>query len=173
MELTNEQSTIVLSVGANSADIRLSYNEDRTHVESEHGFSDYGWNQTIDLSVSSNKWEAGKEITVTAILTVESIGEMYASDVPGFSIELWGSYGEVVAYDPPFINGSDNGSFFNGRIPSVYWSGNTPNGYRISPATFSVTFRLDHKEDERLAYIEACSNWCVWRATCCARIYLR
>ena len=171
-EYANKQVTGVVSAGANSAEITLSGNEDRKHVEYVY---EYRYNITIDLTLSSNKWETGKEITATATCSCEPINNTEYWPVTGFTFILKGASGEVVAYDPPFPEPESPtiryGIIENGSEALINWGSKTTQGWGSS-ATFTATFRLESKETDQ-PYIEARDSAMWSTSSDFAIIYLR
>ena len=170
-ELVTGQAYCVVSAGANSKQINLTGYEDKTHAEYTYG-SSYSYNITIDLTVSSNEWETGKEITATAICTLDPIGDGPNVGVPGFQITFLGANGEVVAYDPPIVGGENFGQSYNGRDPGVGWGAPPVEGWWGSPATFTATFRLESKGNNHPCILAKCM-WSSWGETDWAKIYIR
>jgi hypothetical protein len=128
------------------------------------GTSERGYHITADLTLSSNKWEQGKEITATVTITCEAIGDIADMGVPGADIRLVNANGEVMTYEPPFA-GEEYGLVQPGHVS---WGAN-PGGWGKT-ATFVATFRLDEKGD--YPYIEARCGWFNTAANF-AIIYLR
>ncbi len=134
-----------MNAGAN--DVQITLNEtgegqaESTHLEYDY----YGTHVTIDLTVSSNKWEAGKEITAIAKCTTSP---EYGGAPWGFNFTLVDCEGEFVAYDPSFAKIGSN-------IDQISWSGSaSPSGKFGSTATFTLTFRMgDYKG--KFSYIKA------------------
>lgn len=164
-----------LSVGPNEHDLDLTKFKDLPHVEYVTGNVGYEQRITIDLSVSSTTWVSGAEITATAVCSCDPVnGESSEHPpLPGFTMELMLSSGTIVSYSPSFVNGSVQGLYYNGRLPTISWSNWWP-----SPTTFSVTFHLDKKEDgrpsefDRPPSIVARCAWSNWGDTDWAIIYL-
>jgi hypothetical protein len=160
-ELATAQVKNVVSAGANSKQVDLSVVEDKAHVEY---YFELMYNITINLTVSSNKWKTGGDVTATAVCTCDAdIG------VPGFGFNLVGASGDIKSYTPSFPpGGADYGGFKNGSGAQIDWGSGTRWG---STTTFSVTFCLDSKENQH-PYIEARCNW--WDSGLdFAKIYLR
>ncbi len=164
LEVATKQVTGVVHAGANTARIPLSGEEDVTHV----AYTYQGhYNVTVDLSLSSNKWQDEAEVTATATCSCVPVGTAQPYDVAGFDFLLMGGSGRVISFSPPFP-GSDYGLIENGTRPHVSWG--SPNGYG-STATFTATFRLNQKTNEH-PFIEA--RFSLWDTSAnFAKIYLR
>jgi len=170
-ELATLQTTGVISAGANPKQINLTGYEDKTRVEYTYG-SSYSYKITINLTASSNEWETGKEITATAICTLEPIGDGPHVGVPGFQITLQGASGEVVSYAPSIAVGENFGQSYNGRVPGVEWGAPPVEGWWGSPAIFTATFRLESKVNDHPCILAQCM-WSTWGETDWAKIYIR
>jgi hypothetical protein len=167
-ELITVQASPSLFAGENSQQISLKTFEDRTHTDyMVGGTTENGYHITVDLTLSSNKWEQGKEITATVTCTCEVVGDVEDMGLPGSTIRLVNANGEVVAFEPPFA-GEEYGIVRDGF---VNWgsSASGPSGWGKT-ATFTATFRLDEKGD--YPYVEARCGWFNIEANF-AKIYLR
>jgi hypothetical protein len=164
LEVASKNVTGVVRAGANTARLPLAGEEDVTHVAYTY---EGHYNITIDLQLSSNKWEDGAEVAATATCSCVPVGNASPYDVSGFDFQLKGGSGSVVSFSPPFP-GSDYGLIENGTQPHVSWG--SPNGYGSS-VTFIATFRLNQKTSEH-PYIEA--RFSLWDTSAnFAKIYLR
>jgi hypothetical protein len=170
-ELLTGQAYCVVSAGANSKQVNLTGYEDKTYAEYTYG-SSYQYKITIDLTASSNEWETGKDITATAICTIDPIADGPDVGVPGFQIIFQGVNGEVVSYDPPIVGGTNFGQSNNGRDPGVEWGAPPVEGWWGSPATFTATFRLESKETVHPCILARCM-WSSWGETDWTKIYIR
>jgi hypothetical protein len=155
-ELTDGQSTLTLSAGANSEQINLT--EKKGTEESEYvEYNSYGTNVTINFTVSSNKWETGKEVTATATCTSSG----YTKSVTGFRFFFHNCNVTIVAYNPPFRVNSSTGKIYgeikNGTLAEIRWSSNSYSGIDSfgSPATFTIRFRLNSRNAGYVSSIQA------------------
>jgi hypothetical protein len=155
-ELADGQSTVDLSAGANSLQINLTKeegNEESTYVE----YNSYGTNVTINFTVSSNKWETGKEVTATATCTSSG----YMKSVTAFRFFFHNCNVTIVAYNPPFRVNSSTGKIYgeikNGTLAEIRWSSNSYSGIESfgSPATFTIRFRLNSRHAGYVSSIQA------------------
>jgi len=166
LEVATKSVTGVVKAGANTASVPLAGDEDVTHVAYTY---EGHYNVTIDLALSSNKWEDGKDVTATATCSCVPVGDAPFYNVAGFDFLLKEGSGQVIAYSPPFPSPeSDYGFIKNGTSPHISWG--SPNGYGSS-ATFTATFRLNQKTGEH-PYIEA--RFSLWSTSAdFTKIYLR
>jgi len=156
-ELADGQSTVDLSAGANSLQINLTEeegNEESKYVE----YDFYGTDITINFTVSSNKWETGKEVTATATCTSSDY-----KGVTGFIFFFHNCNITIVSHNPPFpVNSSTGriyGSIKNGTLAEIRWSSGPYSGMQLygSPATFTIRFRLNSRHAGYVASIQASS----------------
>ena len=166
-ELVTAQASASLSAGENSEEISLKTVEDRTHTDYMVEGTENGYHIKVDLALSSNKWEQGKEITATVTCTCEPVGDVAYMTVPGCTIRLVNANGEVLAYEPQFI-GEEYGIVRDGFVNWGAGPGG-PGGWGET-ATFTATFRLEEKSD--YPYVEARCSWFNIEANF-AKIYLR
>jgi len=155
--LADGQSTVNLSAGANLKQINLTKeegNEESTYVE----YDFYGTDITINFTVSSNKWETGKEVTATATCTSSDY-----KGVTGFIFFFHNCNITIVSHNPPFpVNSSTGriyGSIKNGTLAEIRWSSGPYSGMQLygSPATFTIRFRLNSRHAGYVASIQASS----------------